>query len=210
MRLGDPDGARPHATQRRTAQHWRGDCASGRDGRGEAGEAARSPRNSRASAPEGRVVYVRLVRGSADLLHAHRGMTASRQPSQGNSTGPRREQDLEPPNGGNAAFFCAAADGARYYPSVRGRKLGVEVKEAPKPKADSKPAGPARRPHPRSSFDRGRDPQSAVEKERSPAGDGSHEDAKHTVHAPVAGTVKQLLVQPGQQVEAKDLLLVIE
>ena len=31
-----------------------------------------------------------------------------------------------------------------------------------------------------------------------------------TVYAPVAGIVKQLLVQPGQQVEAKDLLLVIE
>ncbi len=31
-----------------------------------------------------------------------------------------------------------------------------------------------------------------------------------TVYAPVAGTVKQLLVHPGQQVEAKDLLLVIE
>jgi len=31
-----------------------------------------------------------------------------------------------------------------------------------------------------------------------------------TVYAPVAGTVKQLLVQPGQHVEAKDLLVVIE
>ena len=31
-----------------------------------------------------------------------------------------------------------------------------------------------------------------------------------TVYAPVAGTVKQLLVTPGQQVEAKDLLLVVE
>ena len=31
-----------------------------------------------------------------------------------------------------------------------------------------------------------------------------------TVYAPVGGTVKQLLVQPGQHVEAKDLLLVIE
>jgi pyruvate carboxylase len=31
-----------------------------------------------------------------------------------------------------------------------------------------------------------------------------------TVYAPVGGTVKQLLVQPGQQVEAKDLLLVIQ
>jgi pyruvate carboxylase len=31
-----------------------------------------------------------------------------------------------------------------------------------------------------------------------------------TVYAPVGGTVKQLLVQPGQKVEAKDLLLVIE
>ena len=30
-----------------------------------------------------------------------------------------------------------------------------------------------------------------------------------TVYAPVAGTVTQVLVQPGQQVEAKDLLLVI-
>ncbi|MGA7240609.1 MAG: pyruvate carboxylase subunit B, partial [Bryobacteraceae bacterium] len=31
-----------------------------------------------------------------------------------------------------------------------------------------------------------------------------------TVYAPVAGTVKQLLVQPGQHVEAKDLLMTIE
>jgi len=30
-----------------------------------------------------------------------------------------------------------------------------------------------------------------------------------TVYAPIAGTVKQLLVQPGQHVEAKDLLLEI-
>ncbi len=28
-----------------------------------------------------------------------------------------------------------------------------------------------------------------------------------TVYSPVAGTVKQLLAQPGQHVEAKDLLL---
>jgi multidrug efflux pump subunit AcrA (membrane-fusion protein) len=35
-------------------------------------------------------------------------------------------------------------------------------------------------------------------------------EAKNTVYAPVAGTVKQLLVQPGQHVEAKDLLVVIE
>jgi biotin carboxyl carrier protein len=31
-----------------------------------------------------------------------------------------------------------------------------------------------------------------------------------TVYSPVAGTVKQMLVQPGQHVEAKDLLLSIE
>ena len=31
-----------------------------------------------------------------------------------------------------------------------------------------------------------------------------------TVYAPVAGKVTQVLVAPGQQVEAKDLLLVIE
>ena len=31
-----------------------------------------------------------------------------------------------------------------------------------------------------------------------------------TVYAPVAGKVTRLLVAPGQQVEAKDLLLVIE
>lgn len=31
-----------------------------------------------------------------------------------------------------------------------------------------------------------------------------------TVYAPVGGKVKELLVQPGGQVEAKDLLLVIE
>ena len=31
-----------------------------------------------------------------------------------------------------------------------------------------------------------------------------------TVYAPVGGTVKQLLVQPGQHVEAKDLLMTIE
>jgi pyruvate carboxylase len=30
-----------------------------------------------------------------------------------------------------------------------------------------------------------------------------------TVYAPIAGTVTQLLVTPGQQVEAKDLLLVV-
>ncbi len=31
-----------------------------------------------------------------------------------------------------------------------------------------------------------------------------------TIYAPIAGKVTQLLVTPGQQVEAKDLLLVIE
>jgi biotin carboxyl carrier protein len=31
-----------------------------------------------------------------------------------------------------------------------------------------------------------------------------------TVYAPVAGKVKQLLTHPGQRVEAKDLLLVLE
>ena len=31
-----------------------------------------------------------------------------------------------------------------------------------------------------------------------------------TVYSPVAGTVKQMLVQSGRHVEAKDLLLVIE
>ena len=31
-----------------------------------------------------------------------------------------------------------------------------------------------------------------------------------TVYSPIAGTVKQVLVHPGQHVEAKDLLLVIE
>ena len=31
-----------------------------------------------------------------------------------------------------------------------------------------------------------------------------------TVYSPVGGTVKALSVQPGQQVEAKDLLLIIE
>jgi biotin carboxyl carrier protein len=31
-----------------------------------------------------------------------------------------------------------------------------------------------------------------------------------TVYAPVAGKVTQVLVQPGRNVEAKDLLLVIE
>jgi pyruvate carboxylase len=31
-----------------------------------------------------------------------------------------------------------------------------------------------------------------------------------TVYSPVPGIIKQMLVQPGQHVEAKDLLLVIE
>ena len=45
---------------------------------------------------------------------------------------------------------------------------------------------------------------------RPAAGDGSDEDAEHGLLRRSAGTVKQLLVQPGQHVEAKDLLLVIE
>ena len=31
-----------------------------------------------------------------------------------------------------------------------------------------------------------------------------------TVYAPIGGVVKQLLVRPGQHVDAKDLLLIIE
>ena len=90
---------------------------------------------------------------------------------------------------------------------MRDRKL--EVKEQAKPKADANVPGQIGAPIP------GMVSTVAVElNQKLKKGDRllvmEAMKMQSTVYAPVGGTVTQLLVAPGQQVEAKDLLLVIE
>jgi pyruvate carboxylase len=91
--------------------------------------------------------------------------------------------------------------------SVRDRKL--EVKEPPKPKADPAQPGQIGAPMP------GLVSTVAVVMGQ-PVTKGDRllvmeaMKMQSTVYSPVSGIVKQVLVHPGAQVEAKDLLLVIE
>jgi len=109
------------------------------------------------------------------------------------------------PDGTRTVFF--ELNGQPREVTIRDRKL--EVTEAPKPKADPNQPGQIGAPIP------GVVSTVAVTL-LQPLKKGDRllvmeaMKMQSTVYAPVAGTVKQLLVQPGQQVEAKDLLLVIE
>ena len=108
------------------------------------------------------------------------------------------------PDGTRTVFF--ELNGQPREVTIRDRQL--EVTEQPKPKAD--PTSPAR------SAPRFPGVVSTVAVElnqKLKKGDRllvmEAMKMQSTVYAPVAGTVTQLLVTPGQQVEAKDLLLVI-
>jgi pyruvate carboxylase len=109
------------------------------------------------------------------------------------------------PDGTRTVFF--ELNGQPREVSVRDRSL--EVKEAAKPKADPNVPGQIGAPIP------GVVSTVAVELNQKIAkGDRllvmEAMKMQSTVYAPVSGTVKQMLVQPGRHVEAKDLLLVIE
>jgi pyruvate carboxylase len=109
------------------------------------------------------------------------------------------------PDGTRTVFF--ELNGQPREVSVRDRKL--EVKEAAKPKADPNVPGQIGAPIP------GVVSTVAVElNQQVKKGDRllvmEAMKMQSTVYAPAGGTVKQLLVQPGGHVEAKDLLLVIE
>ncbi|HXB67167.1 MAG TPA: pyruvate carboxylase [Candidatus Acidoferrales bacterium] len=109
------------------------------------------------------------------------------------------------PDGTRTVFF--ELNGQPREVSVRDRKL--EVTEAPKPKADPNQPGQIGAPIP------GVVSTVAVTLNQ-PLKKGDRllvmeaMKMQSTVYSPMAGTVRQLLVRPGQQVEAKDLLLVIE
>jgi pyruvate carboxylase len=109
------------------------------------------------------------------------------------------------PDGTRTVFF--ELNGQPREITVRDKKL--EVKEAPKVKADPNNAGQIGAPIP------GVVSTVAVELGR-PVKKGDRllvmeaMKMQSTVYSPVAGIVKQLLVAPGAHVEAKDLLLVIE
>src|ERR1051326_8032930 len=109
------------------------------------------------------------------------------------------------PDGTRTVFF--ELNGQPREVTIRDRKL--EVKEAPRLKADPAQPGQIGAPIP------GVVSTVAVELGHTvKKGDRllvmEAMKMQSTVYAPVAGTVKQRLVQPGQTVEAKDLLLVIE
>jgi pyruvate carboxylase len=109
------------------------------------------------------------------------------------------------PDGTRTVFF--ELNGQPREVSVRDRKL--EVKEEAKPKADPNQPGQIGAPIP------GVVSTVAVElNQQVKKGDRllvmEAMKMQSTVYSPVAGTVKQMLVQPGQHVEAKDLLLSIE
>jgi pyruvate carboxylase len=109
------------------------------------------------------------------------------------------------PDGTRTVFF--ELNGQPREVSVRDRKL--EVKEQAKPKADANVPGQIGAPIP------GMVSTVAVElNQKLKKGERllvmEAMKMQSTVYAPVGGTVTQLLVAPGQQVEAKDLLLVIE
>jgi pyruvate carboxylase len=109
------------------------------------------------------------------------------------------------PDGTRTVFF--ELNGQPREVTVRDRKL--EVTEAPKPKADPNRPGQIGAPIPGIVSTVAVTLNQVLKK-----GDRllvmEAMKMQSTVYAPLAGTVKQLLVQPGQQVEAKDLLLVIE
>ncbi len=109
------------------------------------------------------------------------------------------------PDGTRTVFF--ELNGQPREVSVRDRKL--QVTEKAKPKADPNQLGHIGAPIP------GVVSTVAVElNQKLKKGERllvmEAMKMQSTVYAPVGGTVKQLLVAPGQQVEAKDLLLVIE
>ncbi|HUK19490.1 MAG TPA: pyruvate carboxylase subunit B, partial [Bryobacteraceae bacterium] len=109
------------------------------------------------------------------------------------------------PDGTRTVFF--ELNGQPREVSVRDRKL--EVKEAPRLKADPAQPGQIGAPIP------GVVSTVAVELGQTiKKGDRllvmEAMKMQSTVYAPIGGTVRQLLAQPGQHVEAKDLLLVIE
>jgi pyruvate carboxylase len=108
------------------------------------------------------------------------------------------------PDGNRTVFF--ELNGQPREVSIRDRAL--EVTEKAKPKADPTQPGQIGAPIP------GVVSTVAVElNQKLKKGDRllvmEAMKMQSTVYAPVAGTVTQLLVTPGQQVEAKDLLLVI-
>jgi pyruvate carboxylase len=109
------------------------------------------------------------------------------------------------PDGTRTVFF--ELNGQPREVTVRDRKL--DVKEEAKPKADPSVPGQIGAPIP------GVVSSVAVELNQTLAkGDRllvmEAMKMQSTVYAPVAGRVTQMLVAPGQQVEAKQLLLVIE
>jgi len=109
------------------------------------------------------------------------------------------------PDGTRTVFF--ELNGQPREVTVRDRKL--EVKEAARPKADPNVPGQVGAPIP------GVVSTVAVQlNQKIQKGDRllvmEAMKMQSTVYAPAAGTVKQLLAQPGAHVEAKDLLLVIE
>jgi pyruvate carboxylase len=109
------------------------------------------------------------------------------------------------PDGTRTVFF--ELNGQPREVTIRDRKL--EVKEAPKPKADPNAAGQIGAPIP------GVVSIVAVElSQQVKKGDRllvmEAMKMQSTVYAPIGGKVTQLLIQPGAHVEAKDLLLVIE
>ncbi|HKE22766.1 MAG TPA: pyruvate carboxylase [Bryobacteraceae bacterium] len=109
------------------------------------------------------------------------------------------------PDGTRTVFF--ELNGQPREVSVRDRKL--EVKEAPRLKADPAIPGQIGAPIPGVVSTVAVELGQAIKK-----GDRllvmEAMKMQSTVYSPVAGTVRQLLAQPGQHVEAKDLLLVIE
>jgi pyruvate carboxylase len=89
------------------------------------------------------------------------------------------------------------------------RDLSLEVKEKPRRKADPAQAGEIGAPIPGVvSIVAAELNQTLKKGDRLLVMEAMK--MQSTVYAPAAGKVKELLVQPGQRVEAKDLLLVIE
>jgi len=109
------------------------------------------------------------------------------------------------PDGTRTVFF--ELNGQPREVSIRDR--GLEVKEAAKPKADPGQPGQIGAPIPGVVSTVAVELQQQIQK-----GDRllvmEAMKMQSTVYAPLAGKVTQLLVHPGQHVEAKDLLLVIE
>jgi len=109
------------------------------------------------------------------------------------------------PDGTRTVFF--ELNGQPREVTVRDRKL--EVKEQPRIKADPAQAGQIGAPIPgvvsTVAIELG---QTVKKGDRLLVMEAMK--MQSTVYSPVAGTVKQMLVHPGQHVEAKDLLLEIQ